>query len=111
MVPTLSSALRHILQELSGMLAPLALHEICRAAGCPWGQRLLGPVTTVHLLLLQVLQGNTACALLRRLAGYSFTASAYCQAHTCPWSYSECSWPAWSKPCSTGDRLDTDHSL
>ena len=42
----------------------------------------MDPVTTIHLFLLQILHGNTACADLPRLAGRSFTASAYCQARS-----------------------------
>jgi hypothetical protein len=38
------------------------------------------PVITVHLFLLQILHGNTACRHLPHLAGFYFSASAYCQA-------------------------------
>ena len=34
----------------------------------------------MHVFLLQILQGNTACTALSRLAGVAFTAAAYCQA-------------------------------
>jgi len=34
----------------------------------------------VHVFLIQILHGNTACTALPRLAGLAFTAAAYCQA-------------------------------
>jgi len=48
--------------------------------GHRWRERLLDPVTTIHLFLLQVLHGNAARSHLPRLTGQPFTASAYCQA-------------------------------
>ena len=42
--------------------------------------RVLDPVTTVYLFLLQVLHGNTACQHVVHFGGWTFTASAYCQA-------------------------------
>jgi hypothetical protein len=50
--------------------------------GYQWRTRQLDPVTTVHLFLLQILHGNTACNHLPHLAAQRFTASAYCQART-----------------------------
>ena len=40
----------------------------------------VGPITTLHAFLLQVLHGNTACSQVVRLASLSCTAEAYCQA-------------------------------
>src|SRR5512135_273473 len=82
MVPTLVSALRQIRDDLASLLEPLALSDLCRSLGCRWRERLLDPVTTIHLFILQVLHGNTACAHLPRLTGRAFTASAYCQARS-----------------------------
>ena len=39
-------------------------------------------MTTIHLFVLQVLHGNTACAHLPHLAGIAFTDSAYCEARS-----------------------------
>src|SRR5262245_12863225 len=80
MVPTLCPALRQLRDDIAAVLDPTALRGLCRELGHRWRERLLDPVTTLHLLLLQVLHGNTACAHLPRLAGLAFTASAYCQA-------------------------------
>jgi hypothetical protein len=82
MIPSLLTALRQIRDDLAITLDPLALGELCRSLGLRWRHRLLDPVSTIHLFLLQVLHGNTACAHLPRLVGRPFTASAYCQARS-----------------------------
>ena len=80
MVTTIAEALGRIKKELAQVLEPAMLTELCREVGHQWRDRLLDPVTTIHLFLLQVLHGNTACAHVPHLAGKSFTGSAYCQA-------------------------------
>ena len=80
MVTTIAEALGRIKKELAQVLEPAMLTELCREVGHQWRDRLLDPVTTVHLFILQVLHGNTACAHVPHLAGKSFTGSAYCQA-------------------------------
>jgi len=54
--------------------------KICRYLNYSCRERILDPVTTVHVFLLQILHGNTACTALSRLAGLPFTATAYCLA-------------------------------
>jgi len=54
--------------------------KICGYLEYACRERVLGPVTTVHVFLLQILHGNTACTALSRLAGVPFTAAAYCKA-------------------------------
>jgi hypothetical protein len=61
-------------------LSPAVIVRLCRSAGHVWRRRVLDPVTTVHLFLLQVLHGNAACSALPHLAGVSFSAAAYCAA-------------------------------
>jgi hypothetical protein len=61
-------------------LSPAVIVRLCRTAGHVWRQRILDPVTTIHVFLLQVLHGNTPCSGLPHLAGFSFTAAAYCAA-------------------------------
>jgi hypothetical protein len=56
--------------------------KICRDLGYTWRDRILDPVTTVHVFLLQILHGNTACSAMSRLAGVAFTAAAYCAARS-----------------------------
>jgi putative transposase len=56
------------------------VHEACVAAGYDWRERVLGPVVTVRLLVLQVLFGNVSCRALGRLSGLRFSVTAYCKA-------------------------------
>ena len=80
MIHRLKAALGRVRKDLPNLLDEKALRELCRKDGLRWRERILDPVTTIHLFLLQVLHCNTACAHLPRIAGRSFTASAYCQA-------------------------------
>src|SRR4029450_870757 len=63
------------------LLQSEAILTVCREIGyTAWRDRLLTPVTTMQLFLLQILHGNTACRHLPHLSGLRFSASAYCQA-------------------------------
>jgi Transposase DDE domain len=77
---SIPQALAQIKADLAPHLQPDALRRVCGDAGLSWRQRLLDPITTIQLFVLQVLHGNVAVNHLRRLAGLTFTASAYCQA-------------------------------
>ena len=80
MVHRIDEALRHIQHDLAEYLEPATIFNLCRAARYHWRQRLLDPVTTIHLFVLQILHGNTACSHLPHLTKKRFTPSAYCQA-------------------------------
>lgn len=80
MVPTLTAALRQIREDIATVLSPDSLRCLCEQVGHTWRERILDPVTTIHLFVLQVLHRNTAAAHLPRLTGRSFSPSAYCQA-------------------------------
>ncbi|MFO0881575.1 MAG: hypothetical protein U0840_30105 [Gemmataceae bacterium] len=71
---------RQLGNGLATVLTPAAIRATCRDVGHPWRERQLDPVTTIHLFILQILHGNTACAHLPHLAGRTFSASAFCQA-------------------------------
>lgn len=75
-----AQALKQIHNDLPKHLDANTIHEICHASGYTWRERLLGPVATLHLFVLQILHGNTAITHLRHLARISFTATAYCLA-------------------------------
>jgi hypothetical protein len=76
MVGMVTEALRHIKGDLALLLdAPMIL-ALCREVGYQWRARLLDPVTTVHLFILQILHGNTACSHLPHLAAQHFTAGS-----------------------------------
>ena len=82
MIGTVTAVLKHIKADLAQILDALTMLALWRAAGYQWRPRVLDPVMTVHLFLLQVLHGNTACSHLPHLAAQRFTASALCQART-----------------------------
>lgn len=61
-------------------LSASIIGKICVGLGYFCRHRVLDPATTVHLFLLQIMEGNTACSALPHLAEMTFTASAYCAA-------------------------------
>jgi hypothetical protein len=81
MVPSMTSILQRFTGEWAMLLQAEAILTVCREIGyTAWRDRLLTPVTTMQLFLLQILHGNTACSHLPHLSGLRFTAAAYCQA-------------------------------
>ncbi len=54
--------------------------ELCRMLGVRFRIRLLTPLITVRLFLLQILSGNTSITHLRQLSGIAFAPSSYCEA-------------------------------
>jgi hypothetical protein len=81
MVPRVTTVLYRFKTDWAAQLHPEAIHAACEAVGyTSWRDRLLTPVITVQLFLLQILHGNTACRHLPHLSGVYFSASAYCQA-------------------------------
>ena len=80
MFPRLRAALARIQTQLAQLLDPSHIVAICREAGYQWRERLLDPVTTIHLFVLQVLNGNFAVARLRDFADHDFSEAAYCKA-------------------------------
>jgi hypothetical protein len=81
MVPNITAILQRFTGEWAALLPPDAMLAACDEVGYTrWRDRVLTPVTTVHLFLLQILHGNTACRHLPHLSGLRFSAAAYCQA-------------------------------
>lgn len=77
---TIARTLARIKDDLRPFLPEQQIVDACRQAGHRWRDRLLDPVTTVHLFILQILHFNTALTHLRLLARKSITAGAYCKA-------------------------------
>jgi hypothetical protein len=77
-----TEALRHIQAGLAALLDAPTILVLCRAVGYQGRLRILDPVTTVHLIILQILPDNTACSHPPHLAARRLTASAVCQACT-----------------------------
>jgi hypothetical protein len=81
MVPRLTAVLTRLKTDWATQLEPDAILAACQEAGyTSWRDRMLTPVTTIQLFLLQILHGNTACRHVPHLSGIRFSASAYCQA-------------------------------
>jgi hypothetical protein len=81
MVPRIAAVLARFKTDWAAPRQPDAIKAACQEAGyTSWRERMLTPVTTIHLFLLQILHGNTACRHLPHLSGLRFSAAAYCQA-------------------------------
>jgi hypothetical protein len=77
---SVSWALRRIKDDLSAFLPERAIIAACQKAGHRWRRRELGPVETIHLFILQILNFNTAMTGLRHLSKTAVQAPAYCRA-------------------------------
>ena len=73
-------ALEQIKTDLGNVLSEEHIAAVCREVGHAWRMRVLDPIVTVHIFIIQVLHGNTAMTHLPRLVGRRFTAAAYCLA-------------------------------
>jgi hypothetical protein len=80
MALTIPQVLRQFKADVGKAIAADTILKICGYLNYVCRDRVLGPVNTVHVFLLQILHGNTACTALSRLAGLPFTAAAYCTA-------------------------------
>jgi hypothetical protein len=80
MALSIPQVVRQFKSDVAKALAAETIVKICDGLNYMWRERSLDPVTTVHVFLLQILHGNTACSALSRLAGVTFTAGAYCAA-------------------------------
>jgi hypothetical protein len=61
---------------------PLAQHleQLLSQSGLVWRERLLTPLVTLRLFMIQILSGNCAITALRQLSGIDFAPSSYCEA-------------------------------
>jgi hypothetical protein len=81
MVPHITAILERFTGEWATLLHPEAILTVCQEIGdTEWRDRVLTPVTTMQLFLLQMLRGNTACRHLPHLSGLRFSAAASGQA-------------------------------
>ncbi len=67
-------------QDLADGLSREAIEQACKQEKYSWRQRMLDPVTTVYLFILQILHGNTACSHVVHFGRWNFTDAAYCAA-------------------------------
>jgi hypothetical protein len=80
MARSILTAIEQIKSELARFLGVDFIRQVCQSVGHAWRNRLLDPVTTLHLFALQILHGNTACAHVPRLGAVDCTGEAYVQA-------------------------------
>jgi hypothetical protein len=80
MPPRIVPILERLRQDQSEHLTREAIEDACRQEGYTWRKRLLDPVVTIYLFLLQILHGNTACQHVVQFGCRTFSDSAYCQA-------------------------------
>jgi len=79
MARSILAALEQIKSELARFLSPEFIRQVCHGVGHVWRERVLDPVTTLHLFALQILHGNTACPHVLRLGAVECTDEAYVQ--------------------------------
>lgn len=80
MFANVHAALRRIQSELAQILDAEQILAVCREAGHQFRQRVLDPVTTIHLFVVQILHGNCAIARLKDFTDKVFSEAAYCKA-------------------------------
>ena len=80
MPPRILPILERLRQDQSAHLAPEAIEDACRKPKSTGRRRLLDPVTTLYLFLLQILHGNTSGQHVVHFGCWTFTDSASCQA-------------------------------
>jgi hypothetical protein len=70
MIPRITTVLTRLKTDWAAQLEPDVMMAVCREAGyTSWRDRVLTPVTTIQLFLLQILPGHTACSQAPHLSG------------------------------------------
>jgi hypothetical protein len=80
MIHRVRAALRRIQEDLAQVLDPEQITAVCSEVGYRFRRRLLDPITTIHLFVIQVLNGNFAVARLKDFTDQEFSEAAYCKA-------------------------------
>ncbi len=79
---SLSKAVSELKNNWLKVVNPEEILAACQCHDLSWRKRLLDPVTTIQLFLLQILHGNTSITHLRFFTTRGFSAAGYCQART-----------------------------
>jgi hypothetical protein len=74
------AALRRIQADLAQVLDAAQITAVCQEVGYQFRRRLLDPITTIHLFVIQILNGNFAVARLKEFTDQDFSEAAYCKA-------------------------------
>jgi hypothetical protein len=89
MVPHITTILERFTGEWAMLLQPDAILTVCREIGSTaWRNRMLTPVTTMRIFLLQIFHGNTAYSRLPHLYGSPGRHWRLCQRLWCSEVYS-----------------------
>jgi Transposase DDE domain len=80
MFRSIHAALRRVQGEVARVLDAGQIAAICREAGYHFRRRILDPVTTIQLFIVQILNGNLAIGRLRDFSTRDFSDVAYCRA-------------------------------
>jgi hypothetical protein len=80
MADAISALARVRRTRMADLLPDEPVVQCLRSIGIVWRQRLLSPLTTLRLFVLQILFCNTSITHLRQLSGLSFAPASYCQA-------------------------------
>ena len=76
----IAHALQKVKRTYDQIIPATVILEIAEAVRHTYRQRVLGPVETIYLFLVQILHGNTACSHLRHLTDVTCSVAAYCKA-------------------------------
>jgi hypothetical protein len=60
MARSIFAAVQQIKSDLTQFLSSDFIQSVCEAVDYSWRKRVLDPLNTVHLFVLQILHGNTA---------------------------------------------------
>jgi len=74
------AALGKVKKDFNQIIPSKMILWVCEDLGYQFRRRVLGPVETFYLMLVQILHGNTACSHLRHLTDVDCSVSAYCRA-------------------------------
>jgi hypothetical protein len=80
MAQSIASQAAQIKRHFCRLLPDHVITGACQAAAHRWRDRKFDPVTTIHLFILQILNGNTAILHLRHLVRSAVNPAAYCRA-------------------------------
>ena len=76
-----SSVLARLKRDpLADLPIAACVEQLCGQCDLHWRERLLPPLVTLRLFLIQILHGNCAISALRQLSGIPFAVSSYCEA-------------------------------
>ncbi len=80
MVSSIAAVLGQIKRDWQKQFSDDVILELCQEAQLTWRERVLTPLVTVRLFLLQILRGNMPCNQMPHAAQMRFTGQAYCAA-------------------------------